>query len=147
MINIHICKNAQSHLTKNYAVDLQCKKQGSDLMSVLSLHCAVLCNKDSWRHRARAASLKPNVKHNWAWSSHRWVTIIARLCTHPKISPESNPMMTLCKSFASRRISWGPPVCIHMQRNHIRTLEIIQSISDCSRFWQHKRNPACTKTI
>ena len=75
-INIYTCKTPQSHFNKNYAVDLRCKKHGSDLMSVLSLHCAVLYNKESWRHWAREASLKPK-----AWSSvvFTWMSDYYRL--------------------------------------------------------------------
>lgn len=38
-------------------------------------------------------------------------------------------------------------MCIHMQRDHIHTLEIIQSTSECSGFWEHKRNQHALKVL
>ena len=118
-INIHTYLQkhfAQSHLSRNYAVDLHHQKHGSDFMSVLSLHCAVLCNKESWRHRVRAASLKLSMiergLHMDGWLLH------VRLCTHPKISPESNPMMIYGSLLSETYKLRSPSVDTHAKRSH-----------------------------
>ena len=38
------------------------------------------------------------------------------------------------------------PVCIGMQKDHTRTLKILQSTSEFGGLWKHPNNPACTNT-
>ena len=38
-------------------------------------------------------------------------------------------------------------VCIRMQKDHIRTFKIMQSMSKFDGLWKHQNNPACTKSV
>ena len=39
------------------------------------------------------------------------------------------------------------PVCIHIQKDHICTLKILQPTSEFGGLWKHWNNPACTKSV
>ena len=57
---------------------------------------------------------------------------------------------SLCKSTHRRdnsNFSSAPRVYIHMQKVHIRTLKILQSLSEFRGLWKHPNNPACTKSV
>ena len=57
---------------------------------------------------------------------------------------ESKSVRTLQKSFG-----WDykprSPVCICKEKDHIRTLKILQSMLEFVGLWKHQNNPACTK--
>ena len=45
---------------------------------------------------------KAKVKHECAWSPDGWATVMCSLCARPEISPESDSVQTLQKSFRVR---------------------------------------------
>ena len=69
-----------------------------------------------------------------------------RLLPGPEISPQSDSLQALQKSF---RWDYKPRsfVCIRMQKERIRTLKILQSMSEFGALWKHQNNPARTNGV
>ena len=69
---------------------------------------------------------KARVKHDRAWSPNRWVTVNlrARLCAALRFL-RSQSLCRFHKSHSDATINRGPPVCIRMETDHIRTLKIL----------------------
>ena len=71
--------------------------------------------------------------------------LCARLCAHPRISPQSHSVQTLQKSFGGPRTE----ECTHYtheKRPHICTSKNLQSMSEFDGLWKQQHNPACTKS-
>ena len=109
-------------------------------------HCSVNHYTQSCSHNGVSVS-KAKVKHDQAWSVTMLMDALlfhARLCTHHEISPESNSVQTLQKLF---RCNLRSPICIRMQKDHIRKLKILQPMPEFGGLCKHQNNPACTKSV
>ena len=53
----------------------------------------------------------------------------------------------LCRLYKSSSDETINPVCIRMQKDYIRMLKILQSMSEFGGLWKHPNNPACTKSV
>ena len=97
--------------------------------------------------RYRQAQVKPRSERGHHWNA--WMPgwpLRARLCTCPEISPESNSVQTLQKSFG-----WDYTETEVPRVRYARKKTIIRTLKTCpaefGELWKQQNNPACTKMM
>ena len=108
--------------------------------------CMYVCIRRVSGAEQKYSLSKAKVKHGRVvtkWMCDRYVLGFAPALRFLR----SQILCRLYKSPSGETINRGPPVCIRMQKDHIRTLKILWSMSEFGGLWKHQNNPACTKSV
>ena len=103
--NVIICK-------LNLGPGCECPQSGMQQLR------SFIMSEESQMHWGRA--LKSQAQHHGAGSPSGRL-LHAKLCSHPKTSPEPNSAQSQYKNPSDETINWGPPCAKRRQKDHIHT--------------------------